>query len=82
MNVMNVGRSLAVIQALLSITVHTVERMFIAFIKAINTGKPLATVNPLIDRSKYTQEKNPIYVAYGKDIRQYESLIEHRREAI
>lgn len=77
MNVTNTGRSLAVIQALLSIAVHAVERMFIAFMKAINVGKPLASINSLINISKSTQEKNLIYVAYGKDIKQYESLIEH-----
>jgi len=56
MNVINMGRSLAVVQALLSITVHTVERPFIAFIlpmKAINVGKPLASINPLIDISPH-----------------------------
>lgn len=55
MNVMNMGRSLAVMQALLSIAVHTLERMFIAF-KAINMGKPLASINPLVDISPHRRK--------------------------
>lgn len=54
--------------------------------KAINVRMPLASINPLIDISKST-----LYLLlhtcnkYGKDIRQYESLIKrinmYRREA-
>ncbi|KAF3818304.1 hypothetical protein GH733_012612 [Mirounga leonina] len=66
MNVINMGRSLAVVQALLSITVHTVERPFIAFIlpmKAINVGKPLASINPLIDISPHWRKTLYMHLA-------------------